>query len=100
MSPESTYKLIIKSDQTNTWQKLLGYTAQALKPCSCLDLRPKKDSRVYRDIRGFNRWDAIYLKEKGAGKTPTVDSRGQAEHSSYCILPLGGDKEHNRYRGD
>lgn len=41
-----------------------------------------------------------YLKQKGPGKIPTVDSRGQAEHRSYCFLPFRGDgEEYNRYRG-
>ena len=34
MSPGETHKWIIKSSQTNTLQKLLGYTSQACKPCT------------------------------------------------------------------
>ena len=52
MSPGNTYKWIIKSGQPNTLQKLLSCTLQAYKPCTCLDLRPKKDPRADRDIKG------------------------------------------------
>ena len=48
-----------------------------------------------------------YLKSKGPGKIPTVDSRGQAEHRSYCFVPLEEMKSitdtggiNNRYRGN
>ena len=39
------------------------------------------------------------LKWKGPRKTPTVDSRWQAEHSCG-VLHLGGDKVSTSYRGD
>ena len=53
MSPGNTYKWIIKSSQSDALQKLLGYNSQACKSCAYLDLRPKKDPRVDRDIKGF-----------------------------------------------
>ena len=64
MSPGNTCKWIIKSDKPNPLQNLLGYTAQAWKPCTCLDLRPKKDPGVDRDSRGFNRWDVLNVWSK------------------------------------
>ena len=33
--------------------KMLGYNSQACKSCAYLDLKPKRDPRVVRDIKGL-----------------------------------------------
>ena len=53
MSPGNASKRIIKSSQSDALQTLLGYSSKACKSWAYLDLRPKKDPRVDRDITGF-----------------------------------------------
>ena len=33
--------------------KMLGYNSQTCKSCAYLDLKPKRDPRVVRDIKGL-----------------------------------------------
>ena len=91
MSPANTCKWIIKSDQPNPLQNLLGYTSQPWKPCTCLDLRPKKHPGVDRDIRGFNRWDVLNVWSKRVLERHPLWIAGDKKNTAAAaFFTLGG----------
>ena len=76
-----------------------GCSPQSSKPCSCPDLRMKKEpGDSDRDINGLLDGGPSCLKQKVPEQHPTVDSRRQTGHGSN--LRSSGMKETSMYTGN
>ena len=92
MSPGNTYEWIIKLGQANTLQKQLGYTSQACKPCTCLALRPKTNSRVSDRATKGKKWDVLHVWSERVLERHPLWIAGDRQNTAVVFFTWGGIK--------